>query len=123
MSQVLTLFTDVPELATAADAAGVDHIGLDLDFIDKEKRQEHLVGNRVNRHWPVQVFAIRDRLSRAKLFRRTNPIHPGSRYEIEGILGLGAEVLMLPMRLILPGWLCNGGSSMSLIPDSDAWIS
>jgi 2-keto-3-deoxy-L-rhamnonate aldolase RhmA len=36
-------------------------------------------------------------LSRAALFARTEPLNSGSRDEVEHLLGLGVEVLMLPM--------------------------
>ncbi|ESQ10201.1 MAG: hypothetical protein N838_19140 [Thiohalocapsa sp. PB-PSB1] len=97
MHFTLTLFTNDPDLAAAADRAGVDRIGLDLDHIGKHERQLQLTGNRINRHRPEQLEAVRDRLTSAAAFCRTNPIHPGSADEIEQVLRLGAQVLMLPM--------------------------
>ena len=92
----LTLFTNDPGLAARADAAGVDRIGPDLEIIGKQRRQGHL-NTRISAHSLDDIAAIRPRLTRAKLFVRTNPIHPGSADEIERVLDAGAEVVMLPM--------------------------
>jgi len=92
----LTLFTNDPDLAARADAAGVDRIGLDLERLGKDERQRGHPGW-ISDHRLDQLSSIRDRLSSARLFARTNPIHDGSRVEIEQCLALGAKVLMLPM--------------------------
>ncbi len=92
----LTLFTDDPELAARADAAGVDRIGPDLEIVGKRRRQGHL-NTRISAHGIADIAAIHPRLARADLFVRTNPIHPGSAEEIEQVIGEGAEVVMLPM--------------------------
>ena len=92
----LTLFTNDPELAARADAAGVNRIGPDLEIIGKRRRQGHL-DTRISAHAIADISAIRPRVTRADLFVRTNPIHPGSTDEIEHIIAEGAEVVMLPM--------------------------
>lgn len=92
----LTLFTNDPELAARADAAGVDRIGPDLEIVGKHLRQGHL-NARISAHTLADIAAVRPRLERAELFVRTNPIHPGSADEIERVVGEGAEVVMLPM--------------------------
>jgi citrate lyase beta subunit len=93
---VFTLFTDEPELAARADEAGVDRIGLDLERLGKESRQSGL-GTLVSTHEEQALPQIRSALRNAQLFVRVNPIHPGSRLELDRVLGEGAEVLMLPM--------------------------
>lgn len=92
----LTLFTNDPELAARADAAGVDRVGPDLEIVGKLRRQGHL-NTRISAHTIADIVAIRPRLARADLFVRTNPIHPGSTDEIERVIAEGAEVVMLPM--------------------------
>jgi hypothetical protein len=93
---ILTLFTNDPELARRADGAGIDRVGLDLEKIGKGERQD---ARRcwISDHKAHEIHAVRRSLRKAKLFARTNPIHPGSRGEIAGLLGAGVEVLMLPM--------------------------
>lgn len=92
----LTLFTNDPELAARADAAGVDRIGPDLEIVGKHLRQGHL-NTRISAHTIADIAAVRPRLERAELFVRTNPIHPGSADEIKRVIGEGTEVVMLPM--------------------------
>jgi hypothetical protein len=93
---ILTLFTNDPELAARADAAGVDRIGPDLEIIGKRRRQGHL-NTRISAHTVADLATIRPRLTNADLFVRTNPIHPGLPDEIERVIGEGAAVVMLPM--------------------------
>ncbi len=93
---VLTLFTNDPELAGRADEAGVDRVGLDLERLGKAERQAGL-DSWISDHQPDQLPLVGGRLSRAKLFVRTNPLHDGIRGEVDGYLEDGAQVLMLPM--------------------------
>lgn len=93
---VLTLFTNDRGLAAAADAAGVDRIGIDLESIGKRERQDPRE-KWISDHHIDDLPAMRAVLSRAALFARTNPIHTGSRSEIYRLIELGAQVLMLPM--------------------------
>lgn len=95
-SFVLTLFTSDVELARRADLAGVNRIGLDLERIGKSQRQGHLK-TWISDHEEGQLPAMRQALTRAQLFVRANPIHAGSRDEIDRLIGGGAQVLMLPM--------------------------
>jgi hypothetical protein len=94
-SFVLTLFTNDVELARRADLAGIDRIGLDLETIGKAERQAHLK-TWISDHKEHQLSTLRQSLRKAKLFVRTEPIHSGSREEVERLIEAGAEVLMLP---------------------------
>lgn len=93
---VLTLWTDDPVRARHADAAGVDRVGLDLETRGKRERQAGL-GTWISPHGIESLPDLRRALTRARLFARVNPIGGGSRAEVERLLGLGVEVLMLPM--------------------------
>lgn len=93
---VLTLFTNDVELARRADDAGVNRIGLDLEKIGKAERQRYLK-TWVSDHEEHELTALRQTLRKAQLFARTNPIHSGSRQEIDRLIQGGVEVLMLPM--------------------------
>ena len=93
---ILTLFTNDPDLAQAGDAAGINRIGLDLERIGKENRQDSSKAW-ISNHQLQELPAIRDKLTHAALFTRTNPIHAGSRDEINYLIDQGVSVLMLPM--------------------------
>jgi 2-keto-3-deoxy-L-rhamnonate aldolase RhmA len=91
-----TLMTDDAELAGAADAAGVDRVGLDLERLGKHERQGAYPHLRISDHRVEQLRPLRARLRRAQAFARVNPLNPGSAGEIERALDAGAEVMMLP---------------------------
>jgi hypothetical protein len=92
---VLTCFTDDPGVAEAADRAGVDRVGPDLERLGKEARQGGM-GTRISDHRESCLPALRRGLRRAALFARTNPPHPGLREEVARLLDAGVRVLMLP---------------------------
>ena len=93
---VLTLFTNNPDLAKAANDAGINRIGLDLEKIGKEHRQDASKAW-ISNHQMHELQAIRDQLTQTALFCRTNPIHASSRDEIDYLIDQGVAVLMLPM--------------------------
>lgn len=73
---VLTAITLDPEMRQAADDAGVERIGIDIEWIGKTRRQAHA--------------------RNADVFVRINPLHAGTREEIDTAVGMGARVIMLP---------------------------
>lgn len=93
---ILTLFTNDCELARRADGAGINRIGLDLERIGKAERQQYLK-TWISDHEEHELPALRKALKKSQLFARTNPIHSGSREEIDRLIQNGVEVLMLPM--------------------------
>jgi 2-keto-3-deoxy-L-rhamnonate aldolase RhmA len=93
---VLTLWTADPALARSADAAGVDRIGVDLERLGKSRRQQGR-GTWISPHTERDLERVRSALASARLFARINPVHAGTRREVEAVLAAGAEVLMLPM--------------------------
>ena len=92
----LTLVTDDADLAAEADAAGVQRIGIDLERLGKAGRQAEHPQARISSHVLEDLERLAPRLTRAKLFCRLDPPHPGTGEQIERALGLGAGVLMLP---------------------------
>ncbi|GJL56854.1 MAG: hypothetical protein NPIRA02_39860 [Nitrospirales bacterium] len=92
---ILTFWTGDLELARFADRAGVDRVGVDLEVIGKAERQEGL-NTWISGHKENLIPAMKEQLSRAKLFARSNPLHPGSVDEVERLIDMGVEVLMLP---------------------------
>ena len=105
MSLTLMYVTNRPDVALAAEAAGVDRIFVDMEFIGKRARQGGL--DTVQYHHTVEdVHAVREVLTRAELMVRVNPIHDAgsedgfvfdnSEEEIEAVIRAGADVIMLP---------------------------
>jgi hypothetical protein len=93
---VLTLWTNEPDLAALADAAGIDRVGLDLETIGKRERQRGL-GTWISTHSERDLASLAAVMSRAQLFARTEPVNPGLRNQIERLIAAGVRVLMLPM--------------------------
>jgi hypothetical protein len=92
----LTLLTDDPDLAEAADAAGIDRIGLDIEQLGKTDRQGVELGARLSGHRLQDLERLDGRVRNGRLFCRLDPPHPKSRDQVEAALGKGARSLMLP---------------------------
>lgn len=92
----LMILCDTPVAAAEAQAAGVDRIFYDLEYIGKAERQHGR--NAVLSHNDIeQIPALRKVLTSSKLLVRTNPIHAYSAMEVEKAIAYGADILMLPM--------------------------
>jgi len=91
----LTLITNDAALAATADRAGVNRIGIDLEYLGKAERQagQHM---RFSRHDWDDLARVSRSVDHADVFVRINPIHAGTELEIETALELGTKVLMLP---------------------------
>lgn len=101
MSLKLMYITNNPTIASLAEAAGVDRLFVDMEYIGKDERQGGM--DTVQSHHTVEdVECIRSVLKKAELLVRCNPIHGGtakyssSREEIDAIINSGAEIIMLP---------------------------
>src|SRR5262245_52756403 len=92
----LTVITRDPMLARAADAAGVDRIGVDVERLSKHQRQSHVPGARISDHELADLAALRSSVCQAALFARLNSLHARSGEEIAVAIEGGAAVLMLP---------------------------
>lgn len=95
---MLKLFyiTKDPAVARIAQAAGVDRIFVDMEYIGKAQRQGGM--DTVQNHHTVEdVARLRPVLDQAELLVRGNPVHPGSKDEINRVITAGADVIMLPM--------------------------
>lgn len=93
--------TNVPAVAKVAEAAGVDRIFVDLEYIGKSDRQGGM-DTVQNHHTFDDVRKIRQVINNAELLVRINPIHNGTKEfcrsedEIESVINAGADILMLP---------------------------
>lgn len=93
---ILTALTRDPAFARAADEAGVDRIGIDIERLGKHNRQADRPHLRFSDHELDDLTILKDHVRRAEIFVRLNPLHEESRAEIERALELGARVVMLP---------------------------
>lgn len=93
--------TNHPKVAQIAEAAGVDRIFVDMEYIGKSARQVGL-DTVQSHHTLLDVAAIRNSICKAELLVRCNPIHDASEgvmsteEEIDGIISNGADIVMLP---------------------------
>lgn len=91
----LTYITNKPWVAKIAEAAGVDWIFVDMEYLDKAARQGEL--DTVQNHHTIEdVKCIHETISTAKLLVRCNHIYSGSKEEIDAIISNGADIVMLP---------------------------
>lgn len=128
MSLNLMYITNQPDVARIAQAAGVDRIFLDMEYIGKDARQGGM--DTVQSHHTMEdLAAIRSAISRSKVLVRCNPIHEatdaysGSDEEISHIIAGGADIIMLPyfktvseVRTFLE--LVNGGARTCLLVET-----
>jgi len=88
--------TNAVDVAREAEASGVDWIFLDLERLGKHERQ----GGRstiISDHTVTDIERMRGAVSTARVLARLNPLHGGTRQEVEDALSAGAQALMLPM--------------------------
>jgi len=98
----LLYITNKPDVARIAEKNGVDRIFVDMEYIDKAKRQ-HGRACVLNHHTFEDEIAIREAITKSEVLVRVNPIHdeqadgyPGTEDEIERVLQAGADIVMLP---------------------------
>lgn len=97
----LMYITNRPDVAIAAENAGVDRIFVDFEYIGKDERQ-HGLNTVKNHHVPSDVKEIRKVLTKSELLVRINPIHEktdvytSSKEEIDSAIENGADIIMLP---------------------------
>lgn len=101
MSLKLMYITNRPDVAQIAEAAGVDRIFVDMEYIGKFERQGGM--DTVQSHHTIADIAeVRKAITKAELMVRVNPIHQAtdnygsSEEEINAAIEAGADVLMLP---------------------------
>ena len=91
----LMYITNRPDVAKIAESAGVDRIFIDMEYIGKSDRQGGM--DTVQSHHTVEdVKMVREVVAKAQIMVRVNPIHDGSKAEIDAAINAGADILMLP---------------------------
>jgi len=91
----LSLISNDPEVATAAEAAGVDRLFVDLERRGKQKRQQGL-GLFLSTHQPSDIAELSRTLVNSKLMVRIDAPHDGTRSQIDFAISAGADYIMLP---------------------------
>lgn len=94
----LMILASTEEDAILAQAAGVDRVFYDLEYIGKAERQRGR--DTVKYHNDIELIPeLRKVLSSSSLLVRTNPIHAYTAAEVEKAIQYGADYLMLPMTM------------------------
>ena len=101
MALKLMYITNNPDIACIAEAAGVDRIFVDMEYIGKSIRQGGM--DTVQSHHTIaDIKKIRRVISKAQVMVRINPIHKASaeygssKEEIDAVIEAGADLIMLP---------------------------
>jgi hypothetical protein len=92
----LIQITNDPAFARRCDALDGIRIMVDLERLGKAERQAGR-DTFISTHRLNDVGRVRQALTRSRLMVRVNPLHPGTREEVEDVLDRGADLLMLPM--------------------------
>ena len=101
MALKLMYITNNPDIACIAEAAGVDRIFIDMEYIGTSARQGGM-DTVQSRHTVDDVRKIRKAVSKARVMVRINPLHKGSaeygssKEEIDAVIEAGADLVMLP---------------------------
>ena len=91
----LMYITNVPEIASIADMAGVDRIFIDLERYGKEKRQKNWDSVK-SKHSISDIPKVKAAVKNAQIFVRTDPVFDGFADELESVLACRPDVVMLP---------------------------
>lgn len=87
--------TNDPTTAKIVEAAGVERVFVDMEYVGKAERQGGMDSVQ-NTHSLEDVARIRAALTHAELLVRINQIYDGTSAEIEGVIRAGADAIMLP---------------------------
>lgn len=88
--------TNDPAFASRCDALDGMRVWVDLERLGKAERQAGR-NTFISTHEMADVGRVRAVLRRSRLMVRVNPLHEGTRDEVEEVIGHGADLLMLPM--------------------------
>lgn len=92
----LIQITNDPAFAQRCDALGGFRLFVDLERLGKAERQAGR-NTFISAHQLEDVARIRAAVRRSPLMVRVNPLHEGTRAEVDAVLARGADLLMLPM--------------------------
>lgn len=92
----LIQITNDPEFARRCDQLAQFRIFVDLERLGKAERQAGR-NTFISGHTIDDVGRVKQALRRSRLMVRVNPLHAGTRDEVNAVLARGADLLMLPM--------------------------
>ena len=92
----LIQITNDPAFARRCDALGGFRLFVDLERMGKAERQAGR-NTFISVHQLEDVGQVRAALRHSPLMVRVNPLHEGSRAEVDAVLSAGADSIMLPM--------------------------
>jgi hypothetical protein len=92
----LIQITNDAAFARRCDALGGFRLFVDLERLGKAERQAGR-NTFISVHGIADVSRIRDVLRQSRLMVRVNPLHDGTRAEVDAVLARGADLVMLPM--------------------------
>ena len=92
----LIQITNDPAFAQRCDALGGFRLFVDLERLGKAERQAGR-NTFISAHQLEDVGRVKAVLKRSPLMVRVNPLHEGTRAEVDAVLARGADSLMLPM--------------------------
>ncbi|WP_272011113.1 aldolase/citrate lyase family protein [Roseovarius sp. ZX-A-9] len=85
-----------PGIARFAHDSGVARLFVDLEYIGKDLRQKGL-DTWKSRQTVEDISRIREAVPEGHLLVRVNPLHDGTKAELDEVLARGADSVMLPM--------------------------
>lgn len=92
----LIQITNDPAFARRCDALDGIRLFVDLERLGKAERQAGR-NTFISKHTLDDVSRVKQVLRRSRLMVRVNPLHEGTRDEVQAVLAQGADLLMLPM--------------------------
>jgi len=92
---VLSFITNDTAMAAAGESAGIERVLIDLERLGKAERQ---CGRRLflSDHRLGDVRRMKQALGTADIMVRLDPLHAGSRWQIDQVIRDGAAIVMLP---------------------------
>ena len=95
MLELIQIAND-PAFAQRCDALGGFRVFVDLERLGKAERQAGR-NTFISMHQLQDIGRVRAVLRHSRLMVRVNPLHEGTRAEVDAVLAEGADLLMLPM--------------------------
>jgi hypothetical protein len=92
----LIQITNDPAFARRCDALGGFRLFVDLERMGKAERQAGR-NTFISQHSLEDVARVREAVRRTEVMVRVNPLHEGTRAEVDAVLAEGADAIMLPM--------------------------
>lgn len=96
VSMKFLMIVDDPDIARYASENGVDRLFVDLEYIGKDVRQKGMATWK-SKQTLEDVTKIREAAPEGHLLVRINPLHDGTKAELDEVVARGADSIMLPM--------------------------